>query len=209
MSLTPDFKKGLLTVVLQHAINKNVLMVGYMNEAAFNKTVEENIVTFYSRSKERLWTKGESSGHYQHVVSMTLDCDSDALLIQVNPMGPTCHNGTESCFNLTPSITLESLINNIEERMKTTNNKSYTQYLLNSGLDKITKKFGEESFEVVIAALKRDQEELKNEISDLLYHLAILMYEQQLSYADVEAVLAARHTKQNNFKGERKEIKSW
>lgn len=207
--MKPNFDKGLLTVVLQHAINKNVLMVGYMNEEAYNKTVQENIVTFYSRSKERLWTKGESSGHFQHVVSMALDCDSDALLIQVNPIGPTCHNGTESCFNLKPSVTLESLINTVVTSATLKNDKSYTQYLLNSGIDKIAKKFGEESFEVVIAALKNDKEELKNEVSDLLYHLAVLMYQQNLKYEDVEKELALRHNKQNNFKGERKDIQSW
>ncbi|WP_414042414.1 bifunctional phosphoribosyl-AMP cyclohydrolase/phosphoribosyl-ATP diphosphatase HisIE [Macrococcus sp. EM39E] len=209
MHMKPNFDKGLLTVVLQHAINKNVLMVGYMNEEAYNKTVQENIVTFYSRSKERLWTKGESSGHFQHVVSMALDCDSDALLIQVNPIGPTCHNGTESCFNLKPSVTLESLINTVVTSATLKNDKSYTQYLLNSGIDKIAKKFGEESFEVVIAALKNDKEELKNEVSDLLYHLAVLMYQQNLKYEDVEKELALRHNKQNNFKGERKDIQSW
>ncbi|WP_414052233.1 bifunctional phosphoribosyl-AMP cyclohydrolase/phosphoribosyl-ATP diphosphatase HisIE [Macrococcus animalis] len=209
MHMKPNFDKGLLTVVLQHAINKNVLMVGYMNEEAYNKTVQENIVTFYSRSKERLWTKGESSGHFQHVVSMALDCDSDALLIQVNPIGPTCHNGTESCFNLKPSVTLESLINTVVTSATLKNDKSYTQYLLNSGIDKIAKKFGEESFEVVIAALKNDKEELKNEVSDLLYHLAVLMYQQKLKYEDVEKELALRHNKQNNFKGERKDIQSW
>ncbi|WP_414050544.1 bifunctional phosphoribosyl-AMP cyclohydrolase/phosphoribosyl-ATP diphosphatase HisIE [Macrococcus animalis] len=209
MHMKPNFDKGLLTVVLQHAINKNVLMVGYMNEEAYNKTVQENIVNFYSRSKERLWTKGESSGHFQHVVSMALDCDSDALLIQVNPIGPTCHNGTESCFNLKPSVTLESLINTVVTSATLKNDKSYTQYLLNSGIDKIAKKFGEESFEVVIAALKNDKEELKNEVSDLLYHLAVLMYQQNLKYEDVEKELALRHNKQNNFKGERKDIQSW
>lgn len=207
--LQPDFSKGLLTVILQHHLTKDVLMVGYMNEQAFKLTEEEQIVTFFSRSKNRLWKKGETSGSFQHVKSMWLDCDSDALLIEVDPVGPTCHNGTQSCFNLPDTYSFKEMEAMIEERKTQNDEQSYTNYLLNEGTEKIAKKFGEEAFEVVIAAMKHDKEELMNELADVMYHMGVLMNEQHVTFSEVEAVLGARHQKQNNFKGERKNIEKW
>lgn len=207
--LKPDFSKGLLTVILQHYTNKEVRMVGYMNEEAYEKTKEEGIVWFYSRSKERLWKKGESSKNYQYVKDMYLDCDDDALLIMVDPAGPTCHTGTDSCFNLPPSFTLKDIEATVKSRVKTADADSYTNYLLRKGIDKITKKFGEEAFEVVISAKNQDKNEIADETADLLFHLGVLLYGSGVSVADVEKVLATRHQKKNNFKGERQEIKEW
>lgn len=207
--LKPDFSKGLLTAVLQHYTNKNVLMVGYMNEEAFEKTKAEGVVWFYSRSKQRLWKKGESSHHIQAVKRMDLDCDQDALLIQVDPAGPTCHLNRESCFDLPGSFTLTDIEETIRSREDSKEKESYTNYLLSKGTDKIAKKFGEESFEVAIAAKNQDQEEVANEAADLLYHLGVLLYEQNVAVKDVEKVLLQRHQKSNNFKGERQNIKKW
>ncbi|WP_208559328.1 bifunctional phosphoribosyl-AMP cyclohydrolase/phosphoribosyl-ATP diphosphatase HisIE [Marinilactibacillus kalidii] len=207
--LKPDFSKGLLTVILQHYTNKDVRMVGYMNEEAFELTKNEEVAWFYSRSKKRLWKKGESSGNVQYVKDMYLDCDQDALLVMVDPVGPTCHTGTESCFNLAESFTLKDIEATITDRAQSTNEKSYTNYLLSKGTDKIAKKFGEEAFEVVIGSKNKDHEEVANEAADVLYHLGVLLYDAGVSVADVETVLAARHQKQNNFKGERKDINKW
>ncbi|EMR07718.1 Phosphoribosyl-ATP pyrophosphatase [Bhargavaea cecembensis DSE10] len=207
--MKPDFSKGLIPAVLQHWTDHTVLMLGYMNEEAYEKTLEDGVVWFYSRSKERLWKKGESSGHIQRVKSMTLDCDDDTLLIQVEPVGPTCHTGTKSCFGEEPASPLLSLEAMIRDRQADADEGSYTNYLLGKGLDKIAKKFGEESFEVVIAAMKRDREELKNETADLLYHLFVLLHEQGVSINEVEQVLHERHSKKNNFKGERQDVENW
>lgn len=208
-TLQPDFSKGLLPVILQHYANKDVRMMGYMNEEAFELTKKEEVVWFYSRSKDRLWKKGESSGNIQVVKDMHLDCDQDALLIYVDPAGPTCHTGSESCFNLAPSFTLKDIEATIANRAESSDEKSYTNYLLNEGIDKIAKKFGEEAFEVVIGAKNNDKEEVKNEAADVLYHLGVLLYQSGVSISDVEEVLSARHTKNNNFKGERKSVQDW
>lgn len=207
--LKPDFSKGLLPVILQHYTNKEVRMMGYMNEEAFELTKEHSVVWFYSRSKDRLWKKGESSGHVQYVKGMHLDCDNDALLIMVDPNGPTCHTGVESCFNLAPSFTLKDIEATIQDRANSKEEKSYTNYLLNQGIDKIAKKFGEESFEVVIGAKNKDKEETINETADVLYHLGVLLHHSGISISEIEAVLASRHHKKNNFKGERKDIEKW
>lgn len=207
--LKPDFNKGLLTAVLQHHTNKNVLMVGYMDEEAFRRTCAEGVVWFFSRSKGRLWMKGESSGHVQIVKDMRLDCDSDALLVQVDPQGPTCHRNTESCFDLDISFTLKDLEDTVRERAENPEEGSYTNYLLTSGTDKIAKKFGEESFEAVIAAKNEDREELANEAADVLYHLSVLLFERGVSISDVEKVLHARHMKKKNFKGTRREVEEY
>jgi len=208
-SLTPDFSKGLLPVILQHALNKEIRMVGYMNEEAFELTKKEEVVWFYSRSKDRLWKKGESSGHIQKVKDMYLDCDQDALLIMVDPVGPTCHTGTNSCFNLPDSFTLRNIEQTIQNRAQSSDQKSYTTYLLNEGMDKIAKKFGEEAFEVVIGAKNKDKVEVANEAADVLYHLGVLLHASGVSVSDVEAVLASRHQTQNNFKGERSDVENW
>lgn len=208
-SLKPDFSKGLLPVILQHYTTKDVRMMGYMNEEAFEKTKQDDVVWFFSRSKNRLWKKGESSGNVQHVKEMYLDCDQDALLIMIDPAGPTCHTGSKSCFDLESSFTLKDIEATIKERAESGEEKSYTNYLLNEGIDKISKKFGEEAFEVVIGAKNLDKEEVKNETADVLYHLGVLLYHTGVSVSEVEAVLASRHDKQNNFKGERKDVDNW
>ncbi|WP_040227273.1 bifunctional phosphoribosyl-AMP cyclohydrolase/phosphoribosyl-ATP diphosphatase HisIE [Bhargavaea cecembensis] len=207
--MKPDFSKGLIPAVLQHWSDRTVLMLGYMNEEAYERTLEDGVVWFYSRSKERLWKKGESSGNVQRVKHISLDCDRDTLLIQVDPAGPTCHTGMKSCFGEEAVSPLQSLEAMISDRQADGGERSYTNYLLSEGLDKITKKFGEESFEVVIAAMKRDREELKNETADLLYHLFVLLHEQGIGIAEVEQILHERHALKNNFKGERKKIDKW
>ncbi|GEQ33216.1 bifunctional phosphoribosyl-AMP cyclohydrolase/phosphoribosyl-ATP diphosphatase HisIE [Marinilactibacillus psychrotolerans] len=207
--LKPDFSKGLLTVILQHYTNKEIRMVGYMNEEAFELTKQEEVAWFYSRSKERLWKKGESSGNVQYVKDMYLDCDQDALLVMVDPAGPTCHTGTDSCFNLDSSFTLKDIEATIQNRAASSDNDSYTNYLLSKGIDKIAKKFGEEAFEVVIGAKNKDKEEITNEAADVLYHLGVLLHHSGVSVSEVESVLANRHKKQNNFKGERKDVQEW
>lgn len=208
-SLTPDFSKGLLPVILQHYTSKDVRMMGYMNEEAFELTKKQEVVWFYSRSKDRLWKKGESSGNVQYVKNMFLDCDQDALLIMINPAGPTCHTGTDSCFNLKSTFSLKDIESAIEKRSASSEEKSYTNYLLSEGLDKIAKKFGEEAFEIVIGAKNKDKTEVKNEAADVLYHLGVLLYASDVSISEVEAVLASRHKKENNFKGERKAVQDW
>lgn len=208
-SLKPDFSKGMLPVILQHYTSKDVRMMGYMNEEAFELTKKEEVVWFYSRSKKRLWKKGESSGNVQYVKDMYLDCDQDALLIMIDPVGPTCHTGTDSCFNLAPSFTLKDIESTIDNRATSSEDKSYTNYLLNEGIDKIAKKFGEEAFEIVIGAKNKDKAEIKNEAADVLYHLGVLLYDSGVSISEVEAVLASRHEKKNNFKGERKTVQDW
>lgn len=209
MALNPDFSKGLLPAILQDASTHQVLMLGYMNEAAFHQTVETGVVWFYSRSKERLWQKGETSGHIQKVVDMQLDCDQDTLLIFVTPEGPTCHTGAQSCFNTNVPFHLQQLEASITQRLQAKESQSYTHYLMTEGKEKITKKFGEEAFEVVIAAMKDDCEEVIAESADLLYHLSVLWHEQNVSINDVEDLLAERHQTHNNFKGERPDIDNW
>ncbi|NWK85259.1 bifunctional phosphoribosyl-AMP cyclohydrolase/phosphoribosyl-ATP diphosphatase HisIE [Staphylococcus sp. GSSP0090] len=205
----PDFDKGLIPVVLQDVRNKQVLMLGYMNEIAYQKTITEGIVTFYSRSKERLWTKGETSGHTQIVKNIHLDCDQDTLLIEVLPNGPTCHTGSQSCFNTSVPFYVQQLEQTVAASAQANKSHSYTQYLLKEGLEKITKKFGEEAFEVVIGTMKGDVEEVTNETADVLYHLFVLLHALNIKFEDVENVLAQRHQTSNNFKGERSDIDNW
>lgn len=204
-----DFTKGLVPAILQDYQTKQVLMLGYMNEAAFNKTVKDQIVCFYSRSKQRLWVKGETSGHVQHVENIHIDCDKDTILIEVTPHGPTCHTGSQSCFDTTMPFKVQDLEVTVAKSAVSDNQQSYTKYLLNEGIDKITKKFGEEAFEVVIAAIKGDKDELVDEVADELYHLFVLLKALEVDFATVEHVLANRHRKVNNFKGERQEITLW
>lgn len=205
----PDFDKGLIPVVLQDVRNKQVLMLGYMNETAYQKTLTEGIVTFYSRSKERLWTKGETSGHTQIVKHIHLDCDQDTLLIEVLPNGPTCHTGNQSCFNTSVPFNVQQLEQTVAASAQADKSNSYTQYLLKEGLEKITKKFGEEAFEVVIGAMKGDVEEVTNETADVMYHLFVLLHALNIKLEEVEKVLAKRHQTTNNFKGERSDIDHW
>ena len=207
--MKPDFDKGggLLSVILQDDRTGQVLMNGFMNEEAYQKTTEEEVVWFYSRSKGRLWKKGETSGNIQIVKSMALDCDSDALLIQVEPQGPTCHLGTQSCFG-DDYFNLQTLEKIVDRKVENPEEGSYTKYLTDEGIDKILKKCGEEMTEVVIASKNGDREELIDETSDLLYHTLVLLKHQGVSLGDVEARLEARHGENLSYKV-RGEIEEW
>ncbi|AKG75118.1 bifunctional phosphoribosyl-AMP cyclohydrolase/phosphoribosyl-ATP diphosphatase HisIE [Salinicoccus halodurans] len=207
--MKPNFEKGggLLSVILQDYRTKQVLMNGFMNEEAYLKTLENEVVWFYSRTKERLWKKGETSGHVQAVKDMALDCDQDALLIQVDPKGPTCHLGTQSCFG-DEFFNLQMLEKIVDQKIENPQQGSYTKYLTDEGIDKILKKCGEETTEVVIAAKNNDQKELINETSDLLYHLLVLLKNQGVSLKDVETTLEERHGENLSYKV-RGEIKEW
>jgi phosphoribosyl-ATP pyrophosphohydrolase/phosphoribosyl-AMP cyclohydrolase len=198
---TPDFSKGLLPAVVQDAHTQAVLMVGYMNEEAYQRTQATGQVTFFSRSKGRLWVKGETSGHYLKLVEMRVDCDGDAILVRALPMGPTCHRGTYSCFseegesNWELGSVLGHLWRLIEERAQGDGEGSYTAELLRQGLPRLTQKVGEEAIEVVIAALAQDKAALAAETADLLYHLWVLLKAAGLSPTDIEATLRQRHTR--------------
>ena len=204
-----DFSKngGLLSVILQETRTKQVLMNGYMNEEALTKTKEDGVVWFYSRSKERLWKKGETSGHIQKVISMKLDCDQDALLIEVDPHGPTCHTGTQSCFG-DEYFNLSVLDQTVQKKLQNPEEGSYTKYLKDEGIDKILKKCGEEMTEVVLAAKNKDRENLIDESSDLLYHFLVLLNHEGLSLKDVEKNLEERHGKKQDY-SIRDDIKKW
>lgn len=194
-----DWEKvdNLMPVVIQNAISGDVLMLGYMNKEALNVTLESGNVTFYSRTKQRLWTKGETSGNLLKLVNIYPDCDNDTLLILANPIGPTCHNGTESCFAPAQSQWgfLYELENLLRERKKASPDSSYTARLYASGTKRIAQKVGEEGVETALAATVNDREELKNEASDLLYHLMVLLQDQSLSLSDVIGCLQERHKK--------------
>lgn len=193
-----DFKKtnGLVPVVVQDAGTKNVLMLGYMNDEAVAKTQELGKVTFFSRSKNRLWTKGEESGNFLTLVDIKVDCDNDTLLVQANPVGPTCHTGSDTCWNEKNDANygfLSKLESIIKDRKDNPNEKSYTSSLFKKGINKVAQKVGEEAVEVVIEA-KDDSEELfLNESADLLYHYLILLQAKGYSLEDVIKVLRARH----------------
>lgn len=194
-----DWKKvdNLMPVVIQNAISGDVLMLGYMNKEALNVTIESENITFYSRTKQRLWTKGESSSNFLKLVNIYPDCDNDTLLILANPVGPTCHNGTESCFAPAQSQWgfLYELENILRERKNASPDSSYTARLYASGTKRIAQKVGEEGVETALAATVNDREELKNEASDLLYHLMVLLQDQSLSLSDVIGCLQERHKK--------------
>ena len=190
-----DFSKnnGLIPVIIQNNQTQQVLMLGYMNEEALQKTQAENVVTFFSRSKNRLWTKGETSGNYLKVVSIKEDCDQDALLIQVIPNGPTCHNGTTSCFATEPQIPfLNQLENVIEDRISNPSSASYVATLFEKGINKIAQKVGEEAVELVIEAKDDNQDLFIGEAADLLFHYLILLRAKGISLQNVETVLKKR-----------------
>lgn len=186
---------GLLPVVVQHAVSGEVLMLGYMNQEALSVTEQTGKVTFWSRTKQRLWTKGESSGHFLNLVSLTPDCDNDTLLALVNPVGPTCHKGTTSCFaGAQPQwLFLHQLEQLIASRKDADPKSSYTASLYASGTKRIAQKVGEEGVETALAATVQDKFELKNEASDLMYHLLVLLQDQGLSLGDVIGNLEERH----------------
>lgn len=194
--MTIDFTKdnGLVPVIIQDEKSLKVLMLGYMNEAAFTKTQSEKKVTFYSRSKKRLWTKGETSGHFLWVSSIHKDCDQDALLIFVNAVGPTCHQGTISCFKDTPTkgflYQLEAIIS---DRLQNGDERSYTKKLTESGLNKVAQKVGEEVVELIIEAKDNHPDLFKNEAADLIFHLIILLQMKGFSLQDIEYILESRH----------------
>lgn len=199
-NLTYD-EKGLIPVIVQHSITREVLTLAYMNEEAYAKTVETGETWFFSRSRQELWHKGETSGNTQKVVSIKTDCDSDALVVEVLPAGPACHTGEDTCFhnslekmdNTVGYDVITSLINVIEERQQSMPEGAYTTYLFEKGVDKICKKIGEEASEVIIASKNNDGEELKWEAADLLYHLLVLLQNQQVSFYDLLQVLQKRH----------------
>ena len=193
---------GMLTVVTQDYKTNEVLMVAYMTKEAFEKTVETGIMTYYSRSRNELWTKGDTSGHYQYVKSLTIDCDKDTLLAKVEQVGNACHTGSYSCFftdlvkkeykDDNPMEVFQSVYDVIMDRKKHPKEGSYTNYLFEKGIDKILKKVGEEATEIVIAAKNPDVEEMKYEISDFLYHLMVLMAERGMTWDEVTRELIER-----------------
>ncbi|MBG6018337.1 bifunctional phosphoribosyl-AMP cyclohydrolase/phosphoribosyl-ATP diphosphatase HisIE [Proteus mirabilis] len=194
-----DWQKvdNLMPAIIQNAISGDVLMLGYMDKAALEMTLNSGKVTFYSRTKQRLWTKGETSGNFLKLVDIYPDCDNDTLLILAHPIGPTCHKGSESCFAPAQSQWgfLYELENLLRERKNASPDSSYTAQLYASGTKRIAQKVGEEGVETALAATVNDREELKNEASDLLYHLMVLLQDQSLSLSDVIDCLQKRHKK--------------
>jgi len=195
--MKPDFSKypgGLVPVIVQDATTQKVLMLGFMNEEAFAKTQQESRVTFYSRSKQRLWTKGESSGNFLLLKEVLLDCDADTLLIKAQPAGPVCHTGADTCFNETnPSFILDTLEQVIAERKSNPSDASYTSSLFAKGINKIAQKVGEEAVELVIESKDDNKEKFLNEAADLLYHYLVLLQAKNYKLKDVMNVLAERH----------------
>lgn len=190
-----DFEKGngLVPVIIQDADSLSVLMLGYMNEEAFEKSQKEGRVTFYSRSKERLWTKGETSGNYLIIKNISVDCDNDTLLIKAKALGPTCHTGSYSCFQEEESQGfLGKLEAVIEERLNSKDDSSYTKKLMAKGINKVAQKVGEEAVELVIEAKDDNEDLFKNEAADLLYHFLVLLKAKNLKLEDIERVLFER-----------------
>lgn len=193
-----DFNKGddMVPVVIQDFNTLQVLMVGYMNEEAWQKTTNEGKVTFFSRSRKRLWTKGETSGNYLIVKEITIDCDGDTLLLKVEPTGPVCHTGNYSCFGKESAkgfvYRLEQIIS---QRIDDNAENSYTNKLYKKGINKIAQKVGEEAVELVIEAMDENIELFRNESADLLYHLLILLKAKNVKFSDIEEVLRLRHRK--------------
>ena len=194
-----DFDKmgGLVPAIIQDAVTKNVLMLGFMNEEAYQKTIDTKKVTFWSRTRNCLWTKGETSGNYLNLVDIRLDCDNDTLLVRVNPVGPTCHTGTDTCWGedneTSPILFLTELQDFIDKRKKEMPEGSYTTSLFNKGINKISQKVGEEALETVIEATNGTDEHLVYEASDLLYHLLVMLTAKGLRIEDVAAELQKRH----------------
>ncbi|MGK0420451.1 MAG: phosphoribosyl-ATP pyrophosphohydrolase/phosphoribosyl-AMP cyclohydrolase [Polaribacter sp.] len=194
-----DFNKnndGLVPAIIQDATTKNVLMLGYMNEAAFKKTQETKLITFYSRTKKRLWTKGEESGNVLQLVDLKLDCDNDTLLISVNPKGPTCHKGSDTCWNEENSANygfFSTLENTITERVANKDTKkSYVASLFDKGINKIAQKVGEEAVETVIEAMDDNDALFIYESADLLFHYLMLLQAKGFTLKDIEAELKGR-----------------
>lgn len=198
MNINFDKTTGLVPTIIQDSKTKNVLMLGYMNQEAFDKTVATNKVTFFSRSKQRLWTKGEESGNFLELVSIKNDCDSDTLLVQVNPQGPTCHKGTDTCWNTENNQEfgfLSDLEQVIQDRKETPNDTSYVASLFKKGINKIAQKVGEEAIEVVIESKDNDDDLFLNESADLLFHYLILLQAKGFKLNDIVDVLKTRERK--------------
>ena len=203
-------EKGLIPAIVVDSVTKQVLTLAYMNRESLNITLEKELTCFWSRSRQKLWLKGETSGNYQHVVSITADCDKDALVVMVEPDGPACHLGTTSCFSnrlfeseTRKEFSYEMLMSLIAGRKTEKKEGSYTTYLFEKGLDKILKKVGEESTEVIIAAKDRDKKETVYEIADLAYHVMVLMIEAGISLEDIHKELASRHVIDRKVKQEK------
>jgi len=197
--MTIDFDKsnGLVPAIVQDAVTKNVLMLGYMNKEAYEKTIETQKVTFWSRSRNCLWTKGETSGNYLNLVSIHVDCDNDTLLLKVSPVGPTCHKGTDTCWGETndcnPLLFLTELQDFIEKRHQEMPEGSYTTSLFKDGLNRMAQKVGEEALEAVIEATNGTDERLVYETSDMFYHLIVLLTSKGLRIEDIAKELQNRH----------------
>ncbi len=203
-------EKGLIPAIVVDNVSKKVLTLAYMNKESLKITMEKNLTCFYSRSRKELWLKGETSGNYQHVVSITADCDKDALVVMVEKDGPACHKGTDSCFNDRiyenedlKEFSLEGLFELIRGRKIDKKEGSYTTYLFEKGLDKILKKVGEECTEVIIAGKAQDKKETIYEIADLCYHTLVLMIEAGISLEDIHKELSSRHVIDHKVKQEK------
>ena len=218
-----DFEKmnGLVPAIIQDTTTKNVLMLGFMNEEAYQKTLDTKHVTFWSRTRNTLWTKGETSGHFLNLVDMKIDCDNDTLLVRVNPVGPTCHTGTDTCWgednkpiengelsieNTNPLLFLSELQSFIDKRKQEMPEGSYTTSLFSKGINKIAQKVGEEALETVIEATNGTSDHLVYEASDLLYHLIVLLADKGLRIEDVAEELHRRHDP--NWDKQRREAKA-
>ncbi|MDO4379838.1 MAG: bifunctional phosphoribosyl-AMP cyclohydrolase/phosphoribosyl-ATP diphosphatase HisIE [Clostridia bacterium] len=203
-------EKGLIPAVVVDAFSKKVLTVAYMNKESLKISMEKGLTCFFSRSRQELWLKGETSGNFQHIVSITADCDNDALVVTVEKDGPACHTGSDSCFTKPVfqseelhEFSLQGLYELLEERKKEKPEGSYTTYLFEKGIDKILKKVGEESTEVIIAAKADDKRETIYELGDLAYHAMVLMVQMGISVEDVIKELASRHVIDHKVKQEK------
>jgi len=203
-------EKGLIPAIVVDAVSKKVLTLAYMSRESLNISLEKGLTCFWSRSRQELWLKGETSGNYQHIVSITADCDGDALVVMVEKEGPACHTGNETCFfqpvyqsEERHEFSLEGLMEMLKGRKEEKPEGSYTTYLFEKGVDKILKKVGEESTEVIIAAKADDKRETVYEIADLAYHVMVLMVEMGISLEDIHKELASRHVIDHKVKQEK------
>ncbi len=203
-------QNGLIPAIVVDSLSKKVLTLAYMNKESLAISLKKQLTCFYSRSRQELWLKGETSGNYQHIVSISTDCDKDALVIMVEKDGPACHTGSDSCFfsplfisETLPDFSMDSLYALLEARKKDLPEGSYTTYLFQKGIDKILKKIGEESTEVIIAAKDNDKKETIYEIADLAYHIMVMMVEMGISVNDVRKELASRHIIDHKVKQEK------
>ena len=204
-------EKGLIPAIVVDADTKKVLTLAYMNRESLEISIEKKLTCFYSRSRQKLWLKGETSGNFQHILSITADCDYDALTVLVKKDGPACHTGTDSCFNdvifendeADAPFSLDALMELIRGRKTEKKEGSYTTYLFEKGIDKILKKVGEESTEVIIAGKANDKKETIYEIADLTYHIMVMMVEMGISLDDVKSELASRHVIDKKVKQEK------